>query len=155
MNEIVEFTLFPRKEASRIQRGSDLPESLYTSLRDRWPAFSERHSFKVSLPRDSNELSEILSFLEVGGYSANWHRYPSVKRKEVGRFQLKGSRIFDSEELDQARYLHAVPEDEIAGEGGHEDDGSLYVKPRSIKKRIALGRVFGSSTSVCDDLLRT
>jgi hypothetical protein len=154
MKKYIEFTLFPRKEVSRNKRGSDLPEDVYLSLRDRWPEFSHRSSFKVSLLHDSDELDEILSFLEGKGFSANRQRYPAVKRCEQGRFQLKGKRIFDDGELDRAHFLHAVPADQIADEGGHLDDGTLFVKPRSIKKRIALGRIFGSSTSVCNEALR-
>lgn len=135
-------------------RCSDLPEDVYQILTTRWPQFAERHSFKVSLPSDSSELCEILSFLEANGFSSNWLRYPTVKRNDTGRFQLSGLRIFDNEELDVAPYLHVVPEDEIAVAGGHQDDGRIFVKSRSIIKRVPFGRVFGSSTSVCSDTFR-
>ena len=144
MLESISFSLFQKRTDLRGGRGNDLPPDVFAECVERWPQFKKpgKASFSVEAPKDSSVLFEILQFLKENGLTANWNRFPSVGYDEVNRFQLEGSREFDSEEIEKAEYLWCIPEDAISKDGYRHDDGRIELKRGGILKKQ-----FGSTVS--------
>ncbi|MDF1741465.1 MAG: hypothetical protein P1U86_20050 [Verrucomicrobiales bacterium] len=96
----------------------------------------------------------MIRSIEAYGKAAHWQRFPKIGYYSETHFPLKGSREFSRDEIEAADYLHAIPIDQIATSGGHLDSGALLTQPKSVKRRVRLGRVWGSGTSVCNEDLR-
>jgi hypothetical protein len=154
MIELIQFTLRKKNPAVRGGRGSDLPEDIFEQCALLWPRFVTRNAFKFEGERSSTELVEILEFLQLNGYKANWKRFPKVGYRETNRFQLHGKRVVEKVDIDAAELLVAVPRNEIAESARHLDSGELLIDSKSLVCGEHFGRASGSFYMLCKEEIR-
>lgn len=154
MKEIVKLVFYNQDENVASDLGSQLSGAVFEECVKRWPEFRRRsHSLSIELERDAPKLGEFLSFLRLHGKEMRQSRYPSNYYDSTS-FQPDGSRVFERVDIDSAPLLIFVEGPMIADAAKHQDDGTLIV-PRRKVKRQNIGRVLTSLTSlVCTNTIR-
>lgn len=146
MKKTIQFPIYPVGYSSDRETPSSVSSDLYEELIERWPELRDERfaGLQVDLEVGSSTLKELLDFLRLHGRVPKWTRFPEIPI-EPGMFPLRGKRIFDPEEIEEAPYCSLFPEWPIA-EGQYDDDDTLVLLTKSIKKK-SLGHLSGLSVN--------
>ena len=154
MIELIQFALRKKNPSVRRIRGNDLPEGLFNECAARWPKFVNQNAFKYEGASDSSEVDAILKLLKKNGYEANWKSFPRVGYRESNRFQLEGKRVIERKDIEAAKFLVAVPQNEIAESAKHLGGGELFIESKSLVGSQSFGRASGSRYLLCTKEIR-
>ncbi|MFO1482663.1 MAG: hypothetical protein U1F71_04785 [Verrucomicrobiaceae bacterium] len=122
---------FSDENYTRGKKSTDLPVSVYNSLRDHWPQFAGPYAFTVRVEPGSDLQREVFEYLAKYDKKPCWKMYPGIYSLKYV-FQLRGENVFDEGDLDHCRYLIMCPAKRIAGEGGYLEE----YRPKEINGRV-------------------